>query len=327
MEGISFLTQRMFSWYETFADPPPHEFNVIELASFGIPISMMAGDSRNLRTADDLCTWLSGVEGTLRLARISHHDGALFISKSHFMRTLESIKADPLVKYMVCCDYDGFHEFHTPGFRLTRFLGTAYYALLWTFDPVSLSTAAIFIERRPDKFRPFVDILAAFTKLLHTPWMLSFVSNYFLLTEFDRSAGGWELEMLRTVEKQTGFGPHPLFTWRSTEPVTVARRWNIDQLTGWLQGVNEVAINAKNRARHLKEMRAMLERFREEQKGGEIHGIGNGEALQRYQVSADTLFEAIPCVDRQMSACMEYFDYLKDRSEKLANVVSCPCQC
>lgn len=333
MEGIKSLSQSLFNKEQKFRDPPVgYKFDTAELNSFPNDPSDLSSERVKLSSLgeDDLCAWLPSTaclnvrgyttEARLRIVCIRRHlDVSLCISKPSFTRIFDSMKADPSVKYMICRDYDGFHEFHGDSFRLTRFLGNNLYALVWTFDPDTVTTTALFLDRRRHAFARFTDVLREYSNLACTPSLLSFVSCYCLLQCFDLETGGWELGTVRTVEERTGFGPHPT-GYRGLEPLSLVKNFDINQLTSWLQAVNEVAGNAGNRIRHMNTCLSVLKMMCEEHRRGEQHGI-SGQALDRCQDSLAIIIEAVPVVEQHMLTYMDYLSFFKDRSERLSTVV------
>jgi hypothetical protein len=345
MEGIKSLAQSIFDQEQKFVDPGPRcKYDAVELrvlsggAEDHRDVGRNPGQEKPLRLSlnpDQLCTWLlpsampnndaevddvPRASATLRLVCIPRNlDISLGISKSSFTRILEGMKADPSIKYMICRDYDGFHEYNGDGFRLTRFMGTALYALVWTFDPASMTTTALFLDRRRECFPRFVDNLSAFRSYIHTPSLLCFQSCHFLVQFFDYETGVWEITTVQHIEGNTGFGPHPT-GWRGAEPRAFVQKFHIDQLTSWLQAVTEVAGNASNRLRQIENSRVLLELIRKEHDSGEYHGIPSS-TLGTYESSVKSLLEALPSVERHMSTCMDYVIYRKERAERLAGVV------
>jgi len=191
MEGIGSLSQQTFQdeqKFQHYLDPRlADRLDTIEFTNADFEKTL--DDSMTPRTQDDVCTWLSSSYGnttdgrtdpaTLKLVRVVRKlDVTLCIRQSTFVRILDLMKADPSVKYMICRDYDGFHEFYTLSYRLTRFMGTAYDG---TFDPLTMDITAIFIDCLGFTFTAFTETLQAFRKLIHTLLMLCFVSGYFIL--------------------------------------------------------------------------------------------------------------------------------------------------
>ncbi|KAM7220645.1 hypothetical protein V8F06_004049 [Rhypophila decipiens] len=280
---------------------------------------------------DELEAWFSPPLGNplgtpaanLKLACIYRTlDFELGISRGCFNRILNLMRADPSVKYMICRDYDGFHEYHTQGFLLTRFVGNAMYALVWTFDPATLTTTALFINRRRRWFEEFASVLSEYRTLMSTPSLLCFVSA-FLVKNFDSETGGWELATIQHIEGKTGFGPHP-FDWRGIEPLHYLHninRFDIHQLTSWLQAVNEIAGNAVNRDRHQKQGLKLLSMIQDEVTTGETFGLTTTSSVERGKADLNELQKALVPVQRHISSYIEYSEYLKDRAGRLANVL------
>jgi hypothetical protein len=260
---------------------------------------------------------------TLRLVRIFRApDFSLVISKSTFTQIFDLMKADPAIKHMICRHYDGFHEYHGDGFRLTRFIGNALSALVWTFDPMTMTTTALFLERRTSlvQFQKFVDVLWEHRRHIHTPSVLCLVACTSAQHFFEYETKRWERETIRYIEYQTGFGPH-LSSGCRTDPAGMVRKFDTTQLVRWVQAVSEAAGNVGNRVRHHAISRVLLELIRKEHENDELHRI-SGQTLRSYQSSLEALAVAVPTVERQISAHSEYVVYLKDRAERLSTVVS-----
>ncbi|KAK3305224.1 uncharacterized protein B0T15DRAFT_502366 [Chaetomium strumarium] len=264
----------------------------------------------NLQTVnkEELCTWLlsevghgeagsqclpqaSATTSTLRLVHIRQQGRGLLISPSALDRILDGMKADPAIRYMICRDYDGFHEWRGGGYRLTRFYGLALFALVWTFDPVSMTTTALFIDRAggSHRFEEFVDVLRGYQSHMHTPSLLCFVSCYFLLELFDRETVGERLQTVQYIEMRTGFAPD----MNSFADLSWGRHhrlhWDIDQLSWLLREVNDVTINISNHVRHQESSRVLL---------GKLCHRSNGTCQP-----------------------IEYILYLKVRAERLSTVL------
>ncbi|GAB1320948.1 hypothetical protein MFIFM68171_11158 [Madurella fahalii] len=338
MECMRLLAQSVSEEEQRFSEPwRDYTYSAIELSILSDEVGGAVADDRDgaersvLRHLhpDDLRDWLLATEynppkpmpeASLKLVCIPRQlDITLVISKSTFTEILESMKANPVVKYLICRDYDGFHEYRCDGFRLTRFIGTALYALVWTFEPRTMTTIGLFLDRRKQTFDKFCSALSAYQNHISTPSVLCFVSCHFLLQFYDSEAGGWELDAIRHIEEQTGFGPHGV-GWRGVEPIDLAKKLNINQLTSWLQAINEIATHAGSRIRHQKGSTFVLERIRMEYETREYYGV-SGHALRRYQDSLAALAEVIPALERQLTVYLEYTAYFKERAERLSSVM------
>ncbi|KAM7201957.1 hypothetical protein V8F20_004665 [Naviculisporaceae sp. PSN 640] len=325
MNAIRSLSEEVFNQDQHFSEPG--HYKTIKLTDSGSKPEVIKHQE------DELCAWFSSTPNdksilrnieptpTLKLASIHRTSGPrLMISSSAFNRIFASMKADPSVKYMICQDYDGFHEYQSDGFLLTRFTGNAMYALVWTFDPVTLTTSALFINRWAIMFDQFTNVLYEFRTLMCTPSLLCFVSAFFLIRDFDKSTGGWELATIQHIEGKTGFGPHPT-GWRGVEPLSYIHRFDINQLTSWLQATNEIAGNAVNRSRHQKNGLKLLAMIKEEDARGETFGLITASSVTRGKADLRELANAVVPLQRHISSYLEYSEYLKDRSARLANVL------
>jgi hypothetical protein len=361
MEGFRRIAVSVFERGQRFRDPPPrYKYSALELSEdivekteLELPRETPRGDCSLSPEPQDRCSLLplaqhelaawflsdtsnheealpnENTKATLKLLRIGRQpDMSLTISSEVFNDLFYCMKADPSVKYMICRNYDGFHEYHGPGFLLTRFIGTSLYALVWTFDPSTLITRMLFLQRhnRQATFPLFIDHVRTHRTYVCMPSFPCFLSCHFLLHISDHDAGGWELGVIRHVEEQTGFGAHP-FGWRGVEPLKLVEKFNINQLTSWLQAVNEVATNASNRIRHQNNSYLLLDVIKAEHKnGGQHYGILPGAALQPYQEKMEELIEALPAVERHIAAYIDFMVYFKQRADRLSSVVS-PSHC
>ncbi|KAB5532681.1 hypothetical protein GE09DRAFT_1227857 [Coniochaeta sp. 2T2.1] len=229
------------------------------------------------------------------------------------------MRADPAVKYMICHDYDGFHEFSAAGYLPTRFIGTPIYAILWTFDPVGLATRALFFRRRLEPFTNFVKTLSAFQAHIYSPWLPGFVSSYLVLQWSDRETSDFELQVVRSIETRTGFGPQSSGL-RGLQAARMDGKFNINVLTSWSQAVNEVSGNISNKIRHQKISKTVLDMITEASKMAHTEDIPEG-LLYKNQRSLDELGRAVPLLERQLNTYMDYLGYLKDRAERLSAVL------
>ncbi|KAH8912437.1 hypothetical protein BR93DRAFT_963612 [Coniochaeta sp. PMI_546] len=229
------------------------------------------------------------------------------------------MRADPAVKYMICHDYDGFHEFNAQGYLVTRFIGTGIYAILWTFDPVHMATRVLFIRRRLEPFTNFIKTLRAFQPHIYTPWLPGFLSSYLLLQWSDRETSEFELRVVRHVEERTGFGPQPSGK-RGLQAAGMEGKFDINVLTSWSQAVNEVSGNISNKIRHQKISRAVLGMITEARGLG--HGEGTSESrVEKQKQSLEELSRAVPLLERQLNTYLDYLSYLNDRAERLSAVL------
>lgn len=339
MDGISSLALSTFEAVQRFQSPPPgYGYDAVEVASFPEDAKVESGDAverspeliQHQLPESRLLPWFQDLnsstvkpvpEATFKVIRIDRElDISLKISKASFIQIFDAMRADPAVKYMICHDYDGFHEFNAQGYLVTRFIGTGIYAILWTFDPVHVATRVLFIRRRLEPFTNFIKTLRAFQPHIYTPWLPGFLSSYLLLQWSDRETSEFELRVVRHVEERTGFGPQPSGK-RGLQAAGMEGKFDINVLTSWSQAVNEVSGNISNKIRHQKISRAVLGMITEARGLG--HGKGTSESrVEKQKQSLEELSRAVPLLERQLNTYLDYLSYLNDRAERLSAVVS-----
>lgn len=340
MDGISSLALSAFETVQRFRQPSSgYGYDVVEVTVFPEDATVESGNAvakepakllHRQITESRLLPWFGDAnhstvkaipEASFRAIRIDRElDVSLNISKDCFVQIFDVMRADPAVKYMICHDYDGFHEFSAQGYLTTRFIGTAIYAIVWTFDPVYTATRALFIRRRLEHFNSFVDILRAFQSHIYTPWLPGFVSSYLMLQWSDRETSDFELQVVRHIEEKTGFGPQPS-GMRGLQAAGMGSKFDINVLTSWSQAVNEVSGNIGNKMRHQNISRTVLGMIIEARNLKHGDELPDGVA-EKHMNSLEELSLAVPLLDRQLNAYLDYLSYLKDRAERLSAVVS-----
>lgn len=81
--------------------------------------------------------------------RLQPETNTLAISRDTFLRLYVTLMdGDHSALYYLAREYDGFHEFNDANKGITtKYVGTADYALLWTFNRRTLETRGLFIDR------------------------------------------------------------------------------------------------------------------------------------------------------------------------------------
>ncbi|OIW32029.1 hypothetical protein CONLIGDRAFT_678461 [Coniochaeta ligniaria NRRL 30616] len=152
MDGISSLALSAFETVQTFKDPASgYRYDAVEVTVFpedakvesGATMDRPSEVTQHQLPESRLLPWFQDAhyttasptpEATFRAIRMDRNlDVSLNISKACFVQLFDAMRADPAVKYMICHDYDGFHEFSDKGYLTTRFIGTPIYAILWTY--------------------------------------------------------------------------------------------------------------------------------------------------------------------------------------------------
>lgn len=161
----------------------------------------------------------------------------LAISREAFLHLyVDTMDADHGALYFIARDYDGFHEYNdtTKGI-VTTFIGTADYALVWTFNRRSLETRGLLIDRKPpeqakdpdpvpeatstkkkqSKSGPvipseawvgFRSMLKMYRGYIFAPPLLSFVSCLHMLHSFDDQLSANDLPHVKDIERKVGSG-------------------------------------------------------------------------------------------------------------------------
>ncbi len=249
-------------------------------------------------------------------------DETLDISSSAFEILFAVLRADPGALYMVCRDYDGYHESgtgssagvtsdHLP----TYFMGSSLYALLWTFDPLTARTTGIFLNRRRDTFFDFADVLEAYVPYVHTPHVLCLAIALHHLHEWDGTTGSMDMVEIRELEEKTDVD-----VWSSKEVV----KDKAEELLRWAQKTSQVAGRLANKTRNLRNSKdGLLVALKEaHRRGGIAAGVPAGASCVKYETSLQALNEVLPGVERHFEGAIGYCVYLQERAERLGDVVS-----
>lgn len=160
----------------------------------------------------------------------------LAISREAFLHLyVDTMDADHGALYFIARDYDGFHEYNdTTKGVVTTFIGTADYALVWTFNRRSLETRGLLIDRKPpekakdpdpapetsskrkqskaapvvpsDAWVGFRNMLKMYRGYIFAPPLLSFVSCLHMLHSFDDQLSASDLPHVKDIEKKVGSG-------------------------------------------------------------------------------------------------------------------------
>jgi hypothetical protein len=271
----------------------------------------MIGDELVPFTVHDM-SMLDKPTSVLKLIQIPRElHGVLCISQSLFSRLLTGMRIDPYFLHLICHDYDGFHYARGPNNLLTAFIGTPTYGLVWTsqWRQASTSTIALFLHRRSNPFPQFNAVLEIYRHLVHTPWLLAFVSTVHILKFFDEETNTREYARIRLVEDLTGYGPNP--------PKAV-ERFSVSKLTLWSQTMGEIQGNICNKLRHHNTSRTLLDFVSDERK---LLEMSVEDYHPQCRDGMRQLAEAIPVLKRQVDAYEAYLRYLGDRAEKLSSVV------
>ncbi|KAH8173346.1 corA-like mg2+ transporter protein [Sarocladium implicatum] len=338
MEGLAALAKARFETVQNFAEPGPSRFEACEAATFQSTASaksdavfqcdyIPAAELIDWHSSKDLRRPVSGffqdIQASIKIFVVNRDVSvSLHITEGAFREILARMQASPQALYFISRDYDGCHYWNEKGCRPTWFVGTSIYGLLWTFDKETCHTAGIFIHRRRQSFQHFGSILQTFAAHAHLPQLLLFVIPVQQIQWYDDQTVKSELSLIRTIEQQTGFGPHP--------QGDVVSKWaraklghDIDKLTTWSQHIAELSGNFSNKMRHQKVAGKMLRMVVGSSWGEEYAELVPDEEVRRkrYEASLRELSNAVPQIERHMEVYADYLRYLKERSDRLSNVL------
>ncbi|PHH90119.1 hypothetical protein CDD83_4465 [Cordyceps sp. RAO-2017] len=249
------------------------------------------------------------------------HSNVLDIGRASFTRVFRASGCSPCALDLIAQDYDGFHHFAGPGAGCCYYIGTAWYALVWTFRPDDGSTNAVFIHRRGDRtYQGFVRILDTYARYLLTPESLIFVSVLHQIRLSDLETAEREAITIRQIENATGYRWNP----ERSAAAAVSGSWGgpqfqIADVAHWSQKVGEILGHVSNKIRHqnlalsllahlAREFAARLERPADDDDDGQTGRV-------------EDLCEAIPVLERKVRAYEGYLLFLQDRSRNLSSVL------
>jgi hypothetical protein len=179
---------------------------------------------------------------------------SLAISREAFLHLyVDIMDADHGALYFIARDYDGFHEYNdsTKGV-VTTFIGTADYALVWTFNRRTLETKGLLIDRKPplaeqtrgpapsqaadstsarkksskaragavlpsDAWVGFRNMLKMYRGYIFAPPLLSFVSCLHMLHSFDDQLSAGDLPHVKDIERKVGGGTATMETIKTSD--------------------------------------------------------------------------------------------------------------
>ncbi|KAH7076599.1 hypothetical protein BKA63DRAFT_285914 [Paraphoma chrysanthemicola] len=335
MEGLRQISQKIFDETQRFKKASHSQtFETLLLSQHNDGRSKI---HRNYIVEPELVAWAGSAdvdaEATLRLVCLtSEPDTSLNVSRDVFSSALFNLKVDLSMLYMICHVKDGFHYF--PGdstgfgyFLPTWFVGTSRYTVVWTFDAERSVTSGIVIERQPNTWRGFIDVLEKFNDCIQAPQVMCFAITSHQMHFYDGKLEA-ALNDLRRIEKSIGFGPRKgAGHWHGEKDSHSARKAGlstlaVDEIFVHSQKVHEVAGKIKNSDRLRRSSARLLDdilaanRTVTERKS-EIRD----ERRRKYRSALQKLSEAVPVLQQQMDANREYLSYMQYRAENLAQVI------
>ncbi len=185
------------------------------------------------------------VTASLTLVSLGHdRDENILISKTVFMSVFQRFGIDPRFLQLVKTNRYGLH-YDWDGQRVSYYIGTAMYILMWSFDRETRTTRAILLSRdfiNTEELGSLRRLLQLEVDRLHSPFLLAWVSLAQLSNWMDSSTY-YLLTRIRQLEELTGYGPYGRKTASSEIP--------IDRLTQTSKDIGYVQVNLANQLRHV----------------------------------------------------------------------------
>ncbi|KAK9797921.1 hypothetical protein SCARD494_03093 [Seiridium cardinale] len=202
-------------------------------ASRGEPGNRHDPEWSHMRREQMVDFFSSDTPGFRLLCIQANERGSLMIDKEIFelLWRLESPGFDDASLWLIAHKYDGYHYFHGPNQIDTFFYGFPFFAVVWTFNHRTLSTAAIIIERKfyralegraaPRRHVPLAGIdmpspaystSSNFTSSLekHASYtsasgFMGYVIALVICIRYDSFDSESDLSQIREIEESTGF--------------------------------------------------------------------------------------------------------------------------
>ncbi|KAF2830362.1 hypothetical protein CC86DRAFT_452807 [Ophiobolus disseminans] len=279
-----------------------------------------------------IAAWDATTEATLKLVCLpAEPDTSLKVSRDVFSMTMDCMRADPSMLYLICHTKDGFHSFpgnaDRDGLHLpTWYVGTSRYAVLWTFEARHCVTRGVIIERQRDAFKGLTDVVSNFTDCIHAPQVMCLALPLFQIHFYDARTES-ALNDMRNIEKSIGFGPRrTLGHWEGDksggyEASTGMATFAIDEIFALSQKVHEVAGKIKNSDRLRRSAMRMLDDVLYASRAADVDNKKLGGHRERYCLALHKLGEAVPVLQRQIWANADYMAYMQYRAENLSQVI------
>lgn len=257
---------------------------------------------------------------TFRLIAVPRsHDKSLLISKEGFWRLFKSMDLDMWVLHSVARKYFGFNFYRAPNGCTTCFVGTVFYALVWTFDPSSRSTNVIALVRQSNGLKGGNAIYAELAAMLQD--YASFIDNPYLpvviaaihIVRFLDQSLGVGFDVIREVEAKTGHG-----AWFDPH----GSKMSIDDITVWSRTTGAIRVDTSNHFRHVEIANALLSAISNDL--CDMRSCMRGNGHENYESSKAELQAVADIVQRQVDSCKATARYLQERVKSQADVVRLP---
>lgn len=187
----------------------------------------------------------SDVRSSLTLLSVGRdRDERILILKERFMETFHRFAIDKRFLQLVNTNRYGLH-YDWEGPRVSYYIGTALYTLMWSFDKWTCTTRAILLSRDnmgTEELSSLRQLIGEEKQRLYSPFLLAWASLVHLSNWMDSSTY-YLLTTMRQLEELTGYGPYGGKKSGNEIPV--------EKLTQASKDIGSVQVNLANQLRHV----------------------------------------------------------------------------
>lgn len=252
--------------------------------------------------------------GSLTLVSLTRdRDENILIPKTTFMILLQRFGIDQRFLKHIRTNRYGLH-YDWDGQRVSYYVGTALYILMWSFDRETRATRAILLSRdfiSTEELGSLRRLLQLEIQRLHSPFLLAWVSLVHLSNWMDSSTY-YLLTTIRQLEELTGYGPYGMGTNTKSEIP-------IERLTQASKNVGYVQVNLANQLRHVTIGQAIASHISSRQ--AKLADYAVKPFVADCQKEIEVFHATIATLERSLNDSSAYVYYLQERVKSQNTVV------
>jgi hypothetical protein len=237
-----------------------------------------------------------------------------------FMDFFHVFRIDPRFLHLILTNRYGFHHERYKD-RLSFYIGTVQYTLLWSFDPQTRKTCAILLlrdsngySRASKAYSELKKIIELEAAMLHTPFLLAWAVLAHLSNWID-AVTYTELTSIRQLEDTTGHGPYGLSKMTGEVKVEDLKRAS--------ENVGSMLANLSNQSRHVAIGTSIAAHLLAANNQSSYPINFATEPFHKiYRDELSRLSESVPTLQRSLTDSKAYVAYLQERARTQSSVVS-----
>ncbi|KAI0102197.1 hypothetical protein GGR51DRAFT_298240 [Nemania sp. FL0031] len=253
------------------------------------------------------------VTASLTLVSVGRdRDENILTSKNVFMTVFRRFGIDPRFLQLVKTNRYGLH-YDWENLRVSYYIGTALYILMWSFDRATRKTRAILLSRdfiSAEELGSLRRLLQLEVDKLHSPFLLAWVSLVHISNWMDSSTY-YLLTNIRQLEELTGYGPYGRKKSSNEIP--------IDRLTQASKEIGYVQVNLANQLRHVTIGTAISTHIAT--RAAKLTDYAVEAYTQKCQQELEEFSSTIPSLQRSLNDSSAYVYYLQERVRSQNTVV------